>query len=68
MIEPTRSPIGVIELSTPTLKSSIPSISNTAPIKNVTRVLGGIGVIVKHSTNTIAKIGKTAFIVSVNFS
>lgn len=37
-------------------------------MRKVTRMLGGIGVMVKHSTNTIAKIGKTAFIVSENFS
>ena len=67
-MEPTLSPIGVIELSTPTLKSSIPAISINAPIRKVTRILGGIGAIVKQSTNTIARIGNTASSVSVNFS
>lgn len=31
-------------------------------------MLGGIGAIEKHKTNTISKIGKTAFRVSLNFS
>ena len=31
-------------------------------------MLGGIGVIVKHNNKTIARIGKTALSVSVNFS
>ena len=68
IMEPTRSPIGVMDVSTPTLKSSIPNISSTAPIRKVTKMLGGTGVMVKQSTNTIAKIGKTAFMVSENFS
>ena len=57
-IEPTRSPIGVMDMSTPTLKNSIPIINSVAPIKNVSRILGGIGAIEKHSKRTISKIGK----------
>lgn len=68
MMEPTRSPIGVIDISTPTLKKSMPTINRTAPIRKVIRILGGIGAMEKHNSNTIAKIGKTAFRVSVSFS
>lgn len=45
MTEPVRSPIGVMDISTPTLKNSIPTINRTAPHKNVIKMLGGIGVI-----------------------
>jgi len=65
---PVRSPIGVMDNSTPTLKKSIPIISKIAPIKKVIRILGGIGAMEKHNNNTIASIGTTAFKVSVNFS
>ena len=68
MMEPTRSPIGVIDISTPTLKKSMPTINRTAPTRKVIRILGGIGAMEKHNINTIAKIGKTAFRVSVSFS
>ena len=68
IIVPVRSPIGVMDNSTPTLKNSIPIISNVAPTKKVINILGGIGAIVKQSSSTIAKIGSTAFIVSENFS
>lgn len=68
MTEPVRSPIGVMDISTPTLKNSIPTINRTAPHKNVIKMLGGIGVMVKHNINTIASIGITAFNVSDNFS
>ena len=68
MIEPTRSPIGFMDNSTPTLKNSIPIINRTAPIRNVIRILGGIGAMVKHSNSTMSKIGITAFRVSISFS
>ena len=53
-----------MDRSTPTLKSSIPTISRTAPMRNAIRILGGMGAVVKHRTRTIARIGKTAFRVS----
>ena len=68
MIVPVRSPIGVMDISTPTLKKSIPTISKPAPIKKVIRILGGIGAMVKQSNKTMASIGMTALSVSVNFS
>ena len=68
MMVPTRSPMGVMDISTPTLKNNIPTVNSVAPMRKVIRMLGGIGAIVKHNNNTIAKIGNTAFKVSVNFS
>ena len=68
MIEPTRSPIGVMDNSTPTLNSSIPTIKRMAPMRNVIKMLGGIGAIGKQRSNTIIKIGSTAFRVSISFS
>lgn len=68
VIEPTFSPMGVMDCSTPTLKSNIPTINRIAPTRKHIKMLGGIGAIVKQSNNTIAKIGNTAFRVSVNFS
>ena len=65
---PTRSPIGVIESSAPSVKSIIPAINSTAPNKNKSRMLAGTGVIVKLSSTTIAIIGDTAFSDSFNFS
>ena len=65
---PTLSPIGVMDSYTPTLKSSIPTIKKTAPIKKAIKILGGMGAIVKHKIRTIARMGKTAFKVSDNFS
>lgn len=43
-------------------------MSNAAPMRNVKRMLGGMGAMVKHRSKTIAKIGSTAFRVSENFS
>ena len=68
MTEPTFSPIGVIDSSTPTLKNNIPTINSTAPTRKVNRILGGIGAMVKQSNNTIPRIGNTALRVSENFS
>ena len=68
MTEPVRSPIGVMDNSTPTLKKSIPTINRMAPIIKVINILGGIGAMEKHSNSTMIKIGSTAFKVSVNFS
>ena len=67
IMEPTFSPMGVIDNSTPTLKNNIPTINKVAPIKNVIRTLGGIGAMEKHKSNTINKLGTTAFSVSENF-
>ena len=68
IMEPTRSPMGVMDNSTPTLKNSIPTIKRMAPIRNVIKTLGGIGAIEKHRNSTMIKMGSTAFKVSINFS
>lgn len=68
IIVPVRSPMGVMEISTPTLNKSIPAISSTAPTRNVIRILGGMGAMVKQSSNTMPRMGKTAFRVSLSFS
>ena len=68
MLLPTRSPIGVMESSAPNVKNIIPAIKNTAPSKNASKILGDTGAIVKHKSNTIPRIGRTAFKASFNFS
>ena len=68
MLAPTRSPIGDIASSAPRLKSIMPTISNTAPMRNAIRMLVGIGATVKHSSSTMPMIGSTAFSDSFNFS
>lgn len=65
---PTRSPMGVMDISTPTLKNNIPMMSRAAPTRNVIKMLGGMGAMVKHSSKTMPRIGNTAFNVSENFS
>ena len=65
---PTFSPIGVMDISTPSVKNIIPTIRSTAPSRNASRIPGSSGAIVKHSASTIARIGSTAFNVSFNFS
>ena len=67
-MEPTRSPMGVMDISTPTLNKSMPAISSTAPTRKVIRMLGGMGAMVKHNSNTMPRMGKTAFRVSLSFS
>jgi len=68
IIVPVRSPIGVIESSTPTLKKSIPIISIAAPTKKVSKISGGIGAMEKQRKSTINSMGNTAFSVSLSFS
>ena len=65
---PTFSPIGVIAISTPSVKNIIPAIRSTAPSRNARRIPGSSGAIVKHRASTIAMIGSTAFNVSFSFS
>lgn len=65
---PTRSPIRVMDISTPMEKRTIPTINNTAPTKNAIRIPGVIGAMLKHKSNTIPMTGSTAFPVSAAFS
>ncbi len=68
ILVPTFSPMGVMDISAPKVKNIIPTIRNTAPSRNASRIPGSSGAIVKHSTSTIAMIGSTAFRVSFSFS
>lgn len=65
---PTRSPIGVMDISTPKEKRIIPTIKNTAPTRNAIKIPGDIGAMLKHKISTIPMTGSTAFPVSVTFS
>ena len=65
---PIRSPIGVIDISAPSVKNIIPTTRRIAPIIKAIRMPGGTGAIVKLNINTIAMIGTTASNDSFNFS
>ena len=57
---PTFSPMGIIAISAPSVKSPMPTISRNAPIKKSMSVPVGMGVMVMHSSITIAVTGRTA--------
>ena len=65
---PILSPIGVIDISAPSVKNIIPTTRRIAPIIKAIRMPGGTGAIVKLNINTIAMIGTTASNDSFNFS
>ena len=65
---PTRSPMGVMAVSAPSVNSPMPTISSTAPIKNASRMSVGTGAIVKHSSSTMAVMGSTDASASRTFS
>ena len=65
---PTRSPIGDIASSAPSVKSIIPASKRTAPKRKQSRMLEEMGAITKQSTSTIAMIGSTACSASFHFS
>ena len=65
---PTRSPMGVMAISAPSVKSPMPRINSTAPIKKASSVSAGTGEIVKLSTTTMAVIGSTEAKASRTFS
>ena len=65
---PTFSPMGVMDNSAPSVKNIIPTMSSTAPNKNRSRMLGGMGAMVKLKSSTIPMIGATAFKASFNLS
>ena len=66
ILEPTFSPMGVMDISAPNVKNIIPTITINAPIKKLNKILGVSGVIEKHSTKTINTIGTTAVTDSFN--
>ena len=65
---PTRSPIGDIASSAPSVKNTIPAISNIPPIRKHSKILGEIGAIVKDSSSTSPMMGNTACSASFSFS
>ena len=65
---PTRSPIGDMASSAPSVKSIIPASKSTAPKRKQSRMLEEMGAITKQSTSTIAMIGSTACSASFHFS
>ena len=58
---PTRSPMGVMAISAPSVKNIMPAIRNTAPTRNVSTMPGEMGATLKQSTMTMSRIGRTAF-------
>ena len=65
---PVREPMGVMEVSAPSVKNIMPTMIITAPSKKHSRMLGEMGAMEKHSTSTIPMIGSTACMASVSFS
>ena len=68
MQEPTRPPMGVMDISAPRVKNIIPTRISTAPIRKHSRMLGEIGAMEKHSASTMQMMGRTAFVASCHFS
>ena len=68
MLPPTRSPIGVIDISAPRLKNTIPTITMKDPSKNSDNTAVDTGAILRHSIRTMSTIGITALTDSLVFS
>ena len=68
MTAPTRSPMGVMLISAPSVKNMMPTTIIAAPSRKHSRMLGDTGAMVKHSTSTMAAMGSTACSASSNFS
>lgn len=60
--------MGVIASSAPRVKNIIPITRSTAPNKNISKIPGGTGAIVKLNNSTIPIMGSTALKASSNFS
>ena len=65
---PTRSPMGVMLISAPSVKNMMPTTIMAAPSKKHSRMLGDTGAMVKQSTSTMAAMGSTACSASNSFS
>ena len=59
ILEPTYSPIGIIAASAPSVKSPIPKMSITAPIRKERSIGASTGAIDIMRINTIALTGST---------
>ena len=60
--------MGDMASSAPRVKNIMPTTSIAAPNRNKSRMLGGIGAMVKLNNNTIPMVGSTAISASFNFS
>ena len=67
-VEPTPTPMGFMDMSTPRVNSPMPPTSRMAPKRNSTRVPGSRGAMVMDSRKTMAVIGSTEAIDSRIFS
>ena len=67
ILAPTFSPMGVIDISAPSVKNIIPAMTIIAPTRKHNRILEVMGAIVKLNTITIPTTGRTAFKDSANF-
>ena len=56
---PMPSPMGIMDRSTPSVNSPMPSTSSSAPNRNMTIVPGSSGATVTHSSRTTAVMGST---------
>ena len=65
---PTPSPSGVMDISAPSWKNPMPTISSTAPVRNSASVPISIGTSVTLSTSTIRVMGSTLERDSLTFS
>ena len=65
---PTRSPMGLMLISAPSVKNMMPTMIMDAPSKKHSRMLGETGAMLKQSTSTMATMGSTACSDSSSFS
>ena len=68
IVEPTCSPIGVMDLSTPSVKSPMPKIIINVPARKEMKIEFGSGVTVKDSARMIKDTGRTDARDSLSFS
>ena len=57
--EPMRLPMGVMLVSAPSVKRPMPTMRSSAPSKNETMSPAGTGEMVRHSTSTMMRMGRT---------
>ena len=57
---PTRSPIGVMLISAPSVKNMMPTTIMAAPSRKQSRMLGETGAMLKQRISTMAAMGRTA--------
>ena len=60
ILAPTFSPMGVMDISAPNVKNIMPTMTSSAPIRKLSRMLGDSGASVKLSARTMTMTGTTA--------